>query len=216
MSKQLHGFEDIIVHIVHHVSQCPKRWHLGGIWILLFIKYSIFVNVIIIWSSYKLNETFCCPGWNLWKSGNFAVTCRSHYLALHPLLVLQVFSVFCVSVSVSVLHSLCLPLSVVPVRGSLFWLHHWHLAGVPAPLSHIFGRSLKQPQEMFVFLILFWDVWRCWQRIKQQETTGSHNPPVLLDDEMISPRKHGRSCCCLHSFKVFDWLDISACTDVSI
>lgn len=31
----------------------------------------------------------------------------------------------------------------------------------------------KRPQEMFVFLILFWGVWTfrgCWQRIKQQET----------------------------------------------
>lgn len=31
----------------------------------------------------------------------------------------------------------------------------------------------KRPQEMFVFLILFWGVWMfrgCWQKIKQQET----------------------------------------------
>lgn len=37
------------------------------------------------------------------------------------------------------------------------------------------------------------EVWRCWQRIKQQETTGSYNPPVLLDNEMIGPRKQGSS-----------------------
>lgn len=47
----------------------------------------------------------------------------------------------------------------------------------------------KRPQEMFVFLILFWGVWTfrgCWQKIKQQETRSSCGPPVALWEVQVS------------------------------
>lgn len=44
----------------------------------------------------------------------------------------------------SLLRSLLVLLCRTPGGGSLSWLHHWHAsAGVPALLSHIFGRCLK-------------------------------------------------------------------------
>lgn len=57
----------------------------------------------------------------------------------------------------------------------------WQKRKFPAVLSHIFRRSLKQPQEMFVFLILFWGhlcVWRCRRRIKQMDTADSCWPQI--------------------------------------
>lgn len=47
---------------------------------------------------------------------------------------------------------------------------------VPGPLSHIIRRSLKQPQEMFVFLILFWDIRKfgdAGEESNSEEATGS-------------------------------------------
>lgn len=75
----------------------------------------------------------------------------------------------------------------------------------------------KRPQEMFVFLILFWGVWTfrgCWQKIKQQETRDKRQEaPVVLRALSERCRSHksescadGRLLCLLDAVCSVSWL----------
>ena len=76
------------------------------------------------------------------------------------------------------------PLSVMLVTGSQFWLHLWHTcrSSLSPSLSGTDTGNVCLPLPVVGSL----DFWRCWQRIKQHETTTRFcNPPVVLCEERM-------------------------------
>lgn len=51
---------------------------------------------------------------------------------------------------------------------------------VPALLSHVGMRNLKQAEEMFVFRILFWDVWKFGDAGRESNKRQLAPDPVAL------------------------------------
>lgn len=118
---------------------------------------------------------FCCNLQLKWHN-----RLHLHYLALHPLLLLQVF-----------LMCHCQPSTLSVFLSAWSWLEEVCFGFTTDTLNRRRSRE-KSPWSIISHLLVegnvclphpvlgHLEVWRRWQRVKQQETTGSCSPPVLM------------------------------------